>query len=483
MPSEQGSFGVPPSLENAGVFHRPAGRCGDEVATISEAWEHPRLEAVMLQNDLFRLALGLAEPWFVSDVRLDLKLDLDLDLKLDRKTGRKQDRKPEVKDEAGVDPGELHVTIDFSPGSRFACSECAESGLEVHDTLERTWQHLGFFEHEAWLHARLPRTRCGKCGVHLVSVPWARPGSGFTLLFEAMSLMLVAQMPVLAASRLMKTTDGRLWRVLRAYVDLARKKVDMSGVTMVAADETSSKKGHSYVSIFADPRPQERKVLFVTAGKDQTTFDEFLKDLQAHGGSAKNVTDVVADMSAAFQAGKEKCFPDALLTHDKFHAIKLVTDAVDKTRRLEVTSRPELKGTRYIFLKNPLNLTEKQLETWDQLKDGNFKTLKAYNLYLAFRDIWDYTPVAAPAALGRWIGWALRSRVEPMVKAAQTIRKHVKSILRVLSNDLTTAVMEGINSLVQAAKARARGYRNIDNFKTIIYLIAGRLDLRFAHTK
>ena len=413
----------------------------------------------MLQNDLFSLALGLAEPWFASDVRLDLK------------------------DEAGLQPGELHITLDFRPGGRFACSPCGAAGLEVHDTKERTWQHLNFFQHRAWLHARVPRTRCEKCGVHLVSVPWARPGSGFTLLFEALSLMLVAQMPVLAASRLMQITDTRLWRILRVYVDQARARVDMSEVSAVAVDETSSRKGHIYVSIFANPRPDERKVLFVTEGKDQTTFDRFLEDLIAHGGKAENVTDVVADMSAAFEAGKEKCFTKASLTHDKFHAMKLVTDAVDKTRRLEVASRPELKGTRYIFLKNPLNLTEKQLETWDQLKDGNLKTLKAYELYLAFRDIWDYTAAYAPAALGRWISWALRSRLEPMVKAAQTIRKHVPSILRVLSNDLTTAVMEGINSLVQAAKARARGYRNVDNFITIIYLIAGKLDLRFAHTK
>jgi transposase len=237
------------------------------------------------------------------------------------------------------------------------------------------------------------------------------------------------------------------------------------------------------VSIFADPRPDERKVLFVTDGKDQTTFDRFLEDLIAHGGKAEHGTDVVADMSAAYAAGAAKCLPGAELTHDKFHAMKLVTDALDQTRRFKMTSRPQLEGTRYIFSKNPLNLTEKQLETWDQLKDGNLRTLEAYRPYLAFRDIWDYTPAFAPAALGRWISWALRSRVGPMVKAAQTIRQHVKSILRVLSNDLTTAVMEGINSLVQAAKARARGYRNVHNFITIIYLIAGKLDLRFAHTK
>lgn len=413
----------------------------------------------MVQNDLFRLALGLAEPWFVSDVRLDLT------------------------DPAGVQPGELRIRLDFQPGGRFACSQCGSAGLAVHDTMQRTWQHLNFFQHRAWLEARVPRTRCERCGVHLVSIPWARPGSGFTLLFEAFSLLLVAQMPVLAASRLMRITDTRLWRILTAYVAQARTRVDMANVSIVAVDETSSRKGHTYVSIFADPRPNERRVLFVTPGKDQTTFDRFVQDLVAHGGNAEQVTDVVADMSAAFAAGAATCFPKAEITHDKFHVMKLVSEAVDATRRLEVSSRPELKGTRYIFLKNPLNLTEKQLEKWDRLKDGDFKTLKAHRLYLAFRDIWDYPPEQAPTALGRWISWALRSHVEPMVKAAQTIRQHVPSILRVLSNDLTTAVMEGINSLVQAAKARARGYRNADNFITIIYLIAGKLDLRFAHTK
>lgn len=413
----------------------------------------------MEQKDLFQLALGLTEPWFVTNVRLDLA---------DEEKGR---------------PGELHLYLDFRPGGRFACAQCGSAGLEVHDTMERSWQHLNFFQHLAWLHARTPRTRCGRCGVHLVSVPWARPNSGFTLLFEAFALMLVVQMPVLAASRLLHISDTRLWRILKAYVERARTVVDMSDVSVVAVDETSSRRGHTYVSLFADPRPSERKVLFVTEGKDQTTFDRFLEDFTAHGGKAEAVTDVVADMSAAFAAGAAKCFPGADLTHDKFHAMKLVSDAVDKTRRLEVASRPELKGTRYIFLKNPLNLTEAQQERWDQLKDGNLRTLKAYQLYLAFRDIWDYAPEKAPTALGRWISWAMRSRIEPMVKAARTIRVRVPSILRVLSNDLTTAVMEGINSLVQAAKARARGYRNPENFITIIYLIAGKLDLRFAHTK
>ena len=293
----------------------------------------------MLQKDLFGLALGVSEPWFVSDVSFD------------------------VNPGSGVERGELHIRLDFREGSKFACADCGTGGLEVYDTKERKWQHMNFFQHKAFLHARVPRVRCSGCGVRQVFVPWARPGSGFTLLFEAMALLLVAEMPVLAASRLLGVRDTRIWRILRAYVEAARSKVDMSEVTAVAADETASRRGHTYVTLFADLEPGSSRVLFATPGKDQTTFDRFLEDLKSHGGDAEKVRDVVTDMSAAFAAGAAECFPGAEVTYDKFHVVKLVTDVVDETRRLEAASRPELKRTRYIFLtNNPLNLTERQLE-------------------------------------------------------------------------------------------------------------------------
>lgn len=133
-----------------------------------------------------------------------------------------------------------------------------------------------------------------------------------------------------------------------------------------------------------------------------------------------------------------------------------------------------------ILLKNPLNLMEKQLETWDQPKDGNLRTFKAPlprvpgHLGLHAR--------ASTASLGRWLKLGLRSCAAAMVKAVQTVRQFVSGILRVPSSDRTTAVTEGIKSLVQAAKACRRDYRNVDNFITITCAIAGNLDPRLAHT-
>ena len=405
----------------------------------------------MNQAELFNLALGLTAPWFVRDVEFEAK------------------------------KGELHLHLDFRGGSRFPCPTCAAADCPVRDTESRTWRHLNFFQHQTLLHARIPRTTCDDCGVKQVEVPWARPGSGFTLLFEALALTLVAQMPVSAVARLMEVQDTRLWRLLRAYVEGALEERTMESVSQVGVDETACRRGHDYVSLFVDL--PARAVLFVTPGKDSSTFDRFAADLSRHGGDPSKVTDVAIDMSTAFVAGAARALPNAAITHDKFHIFGLVTDAVDETRREESASHPELIGTRYIWLKNPLNLTQNQLDRWDQLKDANLKTVKAYELWLAFREIWHMPLCDARGAVGRWISWALRSRVPAMVKVAQTLRRCVSNVLRVLETDLSTAVLEGINSLVQAAKSRARGYRNVEYFITMIYVIAGRLSLPVAHTK
>lgn len=405
----------------------------------------------MNQAELFDLALGLSAPWFVRDVEFEAK------------------------------EGELHLYLDFPAGSRYPCPTCGTAQCPVRDTENRTWRHMDFFQHRTLLHARVPRTSCEDCGVKQVEVPWARPGSGFTLLFEALALTLVAQMPVSAVARLMRVRDTRLWRLLQAYVQEALAERDMSSVRQVGVDETASRRGHNYVSLFVDLAA--RAVLFVTPGKDATTFDRFAADLTQHGGHPSDVTDIAMDMSAAFVAGATQTLPNAKITHDKFHIFRLVTDAVDETRREESRSHPELVGTRYVWLKNPLNLTTKQLEHWDRLKDANLKTLKAYELWLAFREIWHMPLHDARGAIGRWISWALRSRVPAMAKVAQTLRRIVPNVLRILETDLSTAILEGINSLVQAAKSRARGYRNVEYFITMIYVIAGRLSLPVAHTK
>ena len=400
----------------------------------------------MNENELFQAALGLLPPWLVSRCTFE------------------------------ESPGRLDIHLDFPRGSVFACPVCGVPS-KAYDTTELTWRHLNFFQHQAFLHARTPRVECSTCGIHRVAVPWARPESGFTLLFEALVMMLAKSMPIAAVARLVGEHDTLIWRIVNHYVDAARAKADHSKVTQVGVDETAAKRGQIYVSLFVDL--EQRKVLFATPGKDSSTVAAFAKDLKTHGGDPKAVTEVSADMSKAFTKGVADSLPNAQVTFDKFHVVGLVNDAVDEVRRLERKDHPELKNSRYVFLKNPENLTPQQWEKFDDLDivHSNLKTARAYEFRLTFQDLYNQPPEKAKSFLDKWYFWATHSRIPAIIKVAKTIRKHQDGILRWFTSGINNGILEGINSLVQAAKAKARGYRSERNLATIIYLIAGKLDL------
>jgi len=400
----------------------------------------------MRDTDLLQLALALMPPWLVT------RSDFD--------PARRR----------------LDILIDFPKGSRFVCPSCDAADCPAYDTEEMTWRHLNFFQHEAYLHARVPRVQCKACGVRRVAVPWAREGSGFTLLFEALIMAMVPAMPIRAVARLLGEHDTRLWRVIHHYVELARARADFSAVTRVACDETAARRGHDYITLFVDL--DRARVLFATEGKDANTVAAFAADLAAHRGDPRAVTEVCIDMSPAFIKGTAESLPNAAITFDKFHAVKIINDAVDRVRRAEQRAHGQLSGTRYIWLRNPTSLSDKQRATLESLTTRTLKTARAYQIRLTFQECYDQPDRAVAAAfLKKWYFWATHSRLAPMIEAARTVKRHWDGILRWFDSKIANGLIEGINSLVQAAKAKARGYRSTRNLKAIVYLLAGKLDL------
>jgi len=401
----------------------------------------------MRDTNLLQLALGLTPPWTVT------RSDFDPDAK------------------------RLDIQIDFTPGSRFPCPNCGAADCPAYDTERMTWRHLNFFQYQAWLNARVPRLRCDKCGIRKAHVPWARPDSGFTLLFEALLMTMLSAMPVNSVAKMVGEHDTRLWRVLHHYVDQARARSDASDVTRVAIDETAARRDHDYITLFVDI--DQARVLFATEGRDADTVAAFAEDLAAHGGDAEAISEVCIDMSPAFIKGTAEHLPNAAITFDKFHAVKIVNDAVDQVRRTEQKGQSLLRGTRYIWLRNPTNLSDRQRATLDSLPTRHLKTARAYQIRLAFQDLYHQPSAEAGAGfLKKWYFWATHSRLEPMIEAARTVKRHWDGILRWFDSKIANGLIEGINSLVQAAKAKARGYRSIRNLKAIVYLLAGELDLK-----
>jgi transposase len=190
--------------------------------------------------------------------------------------------------------------------------------------------------------------------------------------------------------------------------------------------------------------------------------------------------------SAAFIRGLTDEFPDAKLTFDNFHLMQWLTEAVDETRREEQRTHPELKGTRYVWLKNEWNHTEEQSQTFDQLRSSKLATARATHIKSVFQDLFACDRVAeAEPLLKSWYFWATHSRIAPVIKAAKTIKEPGAGVLRWFVSRISHGVLEAINSLIQSAKAKARGFRNRRSLITMVYLIAGKLDFKlptFAQT-
>lgn len=403
--------------------------------------------------DIFAAALNLPEPWFI--VKVEFKPD---------STGSM----------------ELHIELSFPRGSKFACPEC-DTKTTAYDTTPRTWRHLNFFQYKTYIHADLPRVKCDEHGVKTISVPWAREGSGFTLLFEGWVVELAKHLPVATIANMVDEHDTRLWRFIKHYVDEARSREDYSDVTAIGIDETS-KKGHKYVTVVVDLN--QRKVIYVTNGKDATTVDRFAEDFKAHKGDADSVKIVTCDMSLGFKKGIKEHFVNSSAIIDKFHVIKHANEAVDKVRREESHLDPWhhylLKRTKYLWLKNDENLTEKQHDKKESLSRKRLKTARAYAMRVTLKDIYEYSLSRSEAEdrLERLCSWMMRSRLEPMKALANLIRNHWIEILNYFDYGYTNAILEGMNSIIQNIKRRARGFRNDEYFKTMIYLGCGKLNLK-----
>jgi transposase len=259
---------------------------------------------------------------------------------------------------------ELHLYIDFASGSRFL--DDANNLCPVHDTVERQWQHLSFFEHTCYLHCAVPRITTTDGKVHPVDVPWARPGSGFTLLFEALALALIErEMPVNRVAEILKVNPQRIWTIFNHWLSKAKAADDPGTITKLGVDETSTQKGHHYVTPGVDV--EEARVIHVTEGKGKATLQSIQRHLENKGVDKEQVKQISMDLSPSFIAGAAESFPAAQITFDRCHVVKLLNEAMNQVRIAERKEHDVLKGHKYTFLKNRENLSDKKEKELDEM--------------------------------------------------------------------------------------------------------------------
>ena len=313
----------------------------------------------MNSKEIFMMALGLESPWQIEDLGFT---DTD---------GKKV----------------LKIALGFRRGHRFIDPDSGEP-CTVHDTKDRTWRHLNFFEHECNLKCQVPRIRTADGKVRQVSVPWAREGSGFTLLFEAFSMLLIeSEMPVNKVGKVVNEYPNRIWTFFRYWVSIAYAKADHSGITRLGIDETSAKKRHNYITVGVNM--DDRSVIHATEGKGADTITAIREHLEGKGTPAAQIEQVCIDLSPSFISGVTKEFSQASITFDRFHVKKLLNNAMDQVRKLERRSHQLLKGHKYTFLKANSRLSHRQREQRNTLIELYPVLGEAYRLKELFDDFWE----------------------------------------------------------------------------------------------
>lgn len=404
----------------------------------------------MDEKSLYAKLLGLSSPWGVEKVELKLE------------------------------EGEVHVWVTLPPKQRWVCPECHERA-PIHDHRERVWRHLDTCQYRTLLHARVPRLNCPRHGIRQLRVPWAEEGSRFTALFEAVAINWLKETSLAAVGRNLGLSWDEIDGIMQRAVGRGLERRAKAFPARLGIDETSFRKRHDYVTIVQDQDSGD--VLHVGDGRGRDGLDPFYESLDEQ--QLAGITSVAMDMHQPYIQSTLQFVPEAerRIAFDKFHVAKHLGEAVDKVRRqehkeLQGRGDETLKGTKYVWLQNPEHMQVGSATALEDLRDLALRTARAWAIREFAMTLWGYVRRGwALRAWKRWLSWAQRCRLEPMVKAARTIRNHLWGIINAIVLKATSAASESLNAKIQKLKKWACGFRNRERFKAAILFHFGGLDL------
>lgn len=379
-----------------------------------------------------------------------------------------------------------HVHVARTSRAALRCPECG-ARVPGYDTVLRKWRHLDACEHQLYLVCEVPRVNCAEHGKRMIELSWAEKGSRYTALFEAYVIGLLKEASVSAVSR----QAGLGWKAVAGLMKratergLARRGRESFRHLMV--DETSFRKRHRYVTVVSDG--DSGRVLYVGLGRSRESLEAFYRNLSPEQLSA--IESVCMDMWPAYIQATRAWVAEAekKIAFDRFHVAKHLGEAVDRVRRTEhreliAVGDETLKGSRYQWLTRPEHMSRAQRRTfWRLMRRTALRTARAWALKEEAAQLWDYLSRAwAQKAWKRWLAWAQRCRLAPVVQVARMIREHLWGIINAIVLKVSNGPAESINSRIRLVKIRSHGFRNEERFCDAIYFHLGGLDLYPAGT-
>ena len=401
----------------------------------------------MNELPIFTAALGIESPWYIKQVYFE---EID-------------------------NCSQLFIEVAHTRRTKFKYQGVS---YPVYDHQKRRWRHLNFFQHECYLYGDIPRVRTEDGHVRLVDVPWAMPGSSFTLLFEQLVQDQVkGGMSARSAGNLLGISGKRVFGIVNRRVSIALSNQDLEPVKHLSVDETSSRRGHKYLTVMTDR--EAKKVVGVSVGKDKIAFDNALIDMEVRGAYREQVRSITMDMSKSYIAGVNETMQQAEIIFDRFHIASKMNEVVDAIRRADQKEYKALKGSRYLWLRNSSALSEKQRAEVDTLSQAYPNIGEAYRLRELLKQVMDDAISSSRITpLNNWIKAAWASGLEPIRDFVNMLHQHWYGIKAYFKQVASNAFAERVNLKIQEIKRTAKGYRNIRNFITMIYFHLGGLDLK-----
>jgi transposase len=314
-----------------------------------------------------------------------------------------------------------------------------------------------------------------------VKLPWAEASSRFTAWFEALAIEWLKEASQKAVAGQMGLSWDEIHGIMERAVERGLERRKAEELTQIGIDEKAFRKGHRYVTLVNDVAGC--RVLYVAEGREQSSLDGFWETLTPE--QLEGIEAVAMDMWDPYVSSVREHLPGAegKIVFDKFHIAKHLGEAVDQVRRkenkiLKAAGDDRLAGTRYDWLKNPAAMEPKERREFAELRKSGLKTARAWALKETAMALFSYV-YERPARkhFHWWHNWAVRSRLQPMIEVARTLKRRFENIITYLRHRLTNAASESINSKIQWVKYTARGFRNLQNFIHAIYFHCGGLDL------
>jgi len=402
-------------------------------------------------RELYRRILGIETPWYVDSVELKLE------------------------------QGEVHVHLAHHDMVGWPCPECEASCRLYDHQPERQWRHLDTCQYQTILHAEPPRSECGQHGIRVVKLPWAAPSSRFTALFERLAIdWLKAASQKAVAERLALSWD-EIHGIMERAVDRGLERRRGEPLPLLGVDEKAVRKGHTYVTLVNDL--ERTRVLYVAEDRRQSSLDGFWETLTDE--QRESIQAVAMDMWDPYVTSVCEHLPEGAskIVYDKFHIAKHLGEAVDKVRRkenrtLRAQGDDRLAGTRYDWLRNPTSMEPADRRAFAELRTSELKTARAWALKETAMAFFEYHYERPARKHFRWWhGWAVRSRLKPMIEVARMLKRRFENIITFLHHRITNAGSESINAKIQWVKYTARGFRSKKNFQIAILFHCGDLDL------